>query len=147
MQMTLLTLQKAQKISKLFWRKSMQQASSKTKYMTISKNALLAKVLTLYREIIERVERYTYLGSMVNSKQDQPVEVRCRFKNARTVFNKMKTFFVSRNLKIRMVRCYVLLVLLYGVESWTMTDALMRRLDSFEMWIYRRILMDRAHNQ
>ena len=63
---------------------------------------------------------------------------------ARTVFNKMKTFIVSRNislkLKIRMVRCYMLPVLLYGVETWTMTGALMRRLESLEMWIYRKIL-------
>ena len=101
-------------------------------------------VCTLDREAIERVERYTYLGSMVNSNWDQSVEVRCRIEKARTVFNKMKTFFVSRNLslklKIRMVRCYILPVLLYGVEAWTMTEALMRRLDSFKMWIYRRIL-------
>ena len=55
----------------------------------------------------------------------------------------MKTFFVSRNLslklKIRMIRCYILPVLLYGVEAWTMTEALIRRLESCEMWIYRRI--------
>ena len=81
---------------------------------------------------------------MVNSYWDQSVEVRCRMEKANTVFNKMKTFFVSRNLslklKIRMVRCYILPVLLYGVEAWTMTEALMRKLESFEMWIYRRIL-------
>ena len=56
----------------------------------------------------------------------------------------MKTVFVSRNLslklKIRMVRCYSLPALLYGVEAWTLTEALIRRLESFEMWIYRRIL-------
>ena len=101
-------------------------------------------VLTLDRETIERVERYTYLGSMVNSNWDQSVEVRCRIEKARIVFNKMKTFFVSRNLssklKIRMVRCYILPVPLYGVEALTMTKALMRRLESLEMCIYRRIL-------
>ena len=101
-------------------------------------------VLTLDRETIERVERYTYLGSMINANWDQSEEVRCRIEKARTIFNKKKTFFVSKNLslklKIRMVRCYILPVLLYGVEAWTMTEALMRRLESFEMWIYRRIL-------
>ena len=83
------------------------------------------------------------MGSIVNANWDQSVEVRCRIEKARTIFNKMKTFFVSRNLrlklKIRMVRCYILPVLLY-VEEWTMTEALMRRLKSFEMWIYRRML-------
>ena len=87
----------------------------KTKYMTISKNELPPMVLTLDRETIKRVERYTYLGSMVNSNWDQSVEVRCRIE--KTVFNKMKTFFVSRKptlkQKIRMVRCYILPVLLY----------------------------------
>ena len=56
----------------------------------------------------------------------------------------MKTFFFSRylslKLNIRMVRCYILSVLLYGVEAWTMIEALMRRLESLEMWIHRRIL-------
>ena len=45
--------------------------TSKTKYMAISKNALPPMVLTLDRKTIERVERYTYLGSMVNANRDQ----------------------------------------------------------------------------
>ena len=101
-------------------------------------------VLTLDRETIERVESYTYLGSMVNLNWDQSEEVRCRIEKGKPIFNKMKTFFVRRNLslklKIRMVRCYILPVFLYGVEAWTMTEALMRRLESFKMWIYRWIL-------
>ena len=77
------------------------------------------------------------MGSMVNSNWDQSVEVRCRIEKARTIFNKKKTFFVSRNLslklKIKMVRCYIHPVLLYGVKAWTMTEV-------FKIWIYRRIL-------
>ena len=44
----------------------------KTKYMTISKNAVPPMVLTLDRENIEQVERYTYLESMVNLNWDHP---------------------------------------------------------------------------
>ena len=66
--------------------------TSKTKYMTIRKNALPPMVLTLDRETIERVKKYTYLGSMVNSNWDQSVEERCRIQKARTVFNKIKTY-------------------------------------------------------
>ena len=62
--------------------------TSKTKYMTISKNALPHMVLTLDRTI-DLVE----LGSMVNLNCDQSVELRCRIEKARTVFNKIKTFF------------------------------------------------------
>ena len=57
--------------------------TSKTKYMTISKNALPLMVLTLDRKTIERVKRNTYLGSMVNSNWDQIVEVRCRIEKNR----------------------------------------------------------------
>ena len=94
--------------------------------MIIGKNTLPSMVLTLDR------------GIKINSNWDQSVEVRCRIEKARPVFNKMKIFFVSRNLrlklKIRMVRYYILPVLLYGVEAWTMTEALIAH------------LMDRAHN-
>ena len=72
--------------------------TSKTKYMTINKNALPPMILTLARETIERVERYTYLGSMVNLYWDQSVEIRCRIEKAKTVFNKMKTFLSAETL-------------------------------------------------
>ena len=55
-------------------------------------------VLTLNRETIERVERYTYLGSMVNSNWDKSVEVWCKIEKARTVFNKIKTIFSAETL-------------------------------------------------
>ena len=55
-------------------------------------------VLTLDRETIESMERYTYLRSMVNSNWDQTVEVKCRIEKARTVLNKMKTFLSAETL-------------------------------------------------
>lgn len=42
--------------------------------------------------------------------------------------------------KIRLLRCYVFAVLLYGVESWTLTKETTNRLEAFELWLYRRIL-------
>ena len=44
----------------------------KAKYMTISKNSLPPMVLTFDLETIERVERYTYLVSMVNGTGINP---------------------------------------------------------------------------
>lgn len=44
------------------------------------------------------------------------------------------------DLKVRMVRYYPFSVLSYGVESGTLTEATLKRLDAFEKWIYRRIL-------
>lgn len=47
---------------------------------------------------------------------------------------------LSLPIKIRLLRSYVFPVLLYGVESWTLTEAHCSRIESFEMWLHRRIL-------
>jgi len=31
-------------------------------------------------------------------------------------------------------------VLLYGVESWTLNGAITKKIEAFELWLYRRIL-------
>lgn len=50
-----------------------------------------------------------------------------------------------------MLRCYVFPILLYGVESWTLNEDMCRKLEAFEMWLYRRILRipwtDRVTNE
>ena len=42
--------------------------------------------------------------------------------------------------KIQLYTVYVLPVLLYGAETWTMTKAMNSRLDAFDQWCQRRIL-------
>lgn len=117
---------------------------NKTKYMVISKSQIPQEHLTLNQLQIERVGKYTYLGTTLNDQWDHSQEIRCRIEKARAVFLKMASVFKSRSLtlttKIRLLRCYVFSVLLYGVESWTLTDATTKKLESFEMWLYRRIL-------
>uniref|UniRef100_A0A8D8Q737 Uncharacterized protein n=2 Tax=Cacopsylla melanoneura TaxID=428564 RepID=A0A8D8Q737_9HEMI len=56
----------------------------------------------------------------------------------------MQKIFKSHDLhldiKIRLLRCYVFSVLFYGVEAWTLTEASAKKIEAFEMWLYRRIL-------
>jgi len=56
----------------------------------------------------------------------------------------MKKVFCGRDLslklKIRLVRCYVLSVLFYGMEAWTLKKIDTKRIEALEMWMYRRIL-------
>ena len=44
---------------------------------------------------------------------------------------------LSLELRLRLVRCYVFSVLLYGMEAWTETTT--NKVQAFEMWVYRRI--------
>jgi len=42
--------------------------------------------------------------------------------------------------KIRLYSAYILPVLLYGAETWTLTKVLSKKIYSFELWCQRRIL-------
>lgn len=47
---------------------------------------------------------------------------------------------LSLELRIRMLKCYVLSILLYRVDVWTLKEADLKKIETFEMWWYRRIL-------
>ena len=47
---------------------------------------------------------------------------------------------VSLNLKLRVLWATAFPMVIYGSESWTMQKADERRVDTFEMWCYRRVL-------
>ena len=86
----------------------------------------------------------TYLGSTIDENWDHSLEIRCRIEQAREAFFKFQKVLKNRDLNLqlrtRILRCYVFSVLLYGVESWTLTEASLRKLEAFEMWCYRRML-------
>ena len=42
--------------------------------------------------------------------------------------------------KVRLVKAMVLPVVMYGCESWTTKKAERRRIDTFELWCWRRLL-------
>lgn len=81
---------------------------------------------------------------MINENWDNSQEIRCRIEKARAAFIKMNTLFKSHNLnmeiKLRLLRCYVFSILLYGAETWTLKKETIKKLEAFELWLYRRIL-------
>ena len=56
----------------------------------------------------------------------------------------LDSIFKSRDLtlstKVRLVKAMVFLVVMYGCESWTIKKAEHRRIDTFELWCWRRLL-------
>ena len=55
--------------------------------------------------------------------------------------SQMKTKDNSLNgVKVRLVMAMVFLVVMYGCESWTIKKAEHRRIDSFELWCWKRLL-------
>ena len=46
---------------------------------------------------------------------------------------------ISLKLRLRLVKCYILLVLTYNCETWTFNKNTEKRIEAFEMWLYRRL--------
>ena len=58
--------------------------------------------------------------------------------------NNLDSIFKSRNIslptKVHLVKAIVFPVVMYGCESWTVKKAEHRRIDTFELWCWRRLL-------
>lgn len=116
----------------------------KTKILVITKQQNVKTSIYVNSTKLEQVDQIVYLGYQLNCKADSQGEVRSRIEQARAAFRRMNKVLCSRDLKlslrIRLLRCYVFSVLLYGVEAWTVNKSDLKRLEAFEMWCYRRIL-------
>ena len=71
-------------------------------------------------------------------------EIKRRIALAKKAFMEKKSLLVSNklrmNCKLRFLKCYVQSVLLYGCESWTISDINKKRLEAAEMWFLRRMM-------
>lgn len=116
---------------------------TKTKFMIVSKRNINTQ-LWIGQNRVERTEKIVYLGQLLSDDWDHSKEIKRRIEIARNTFIRMKKILCGRDLsltlRMRMVRCYVFSVLLYGVESWTLTENTMKKLEAFELWTYRRML-------
>ena len=56
----------------------------------------------------------------------------------------LDSIFKSRDItlptKVHLVKAMVFPVVMYGCESWTVKKAELRRIDTFELWCWRRLL-------
>jgi len=93
---------------------------------------------------IEQVDSFNYLGSLLTADGRCRSEIKRRIAIAKSSFNQMKSIFTDRKLstrlKIRLLKCYIWSVLLYGCESWTLSAETTKNLEAAEMWFFRRML-------
>lgn len=114
----------------------------KTKIMTIAGDGAIK--LKLDGEELECVREFIFLGSLVTQSGESSVEVKRRLTLGRSAMLSMtrvwKTKDISIATKSRLVRAIVFPIAIYGCESWTLRKADRRRIDSFELWCWRRLL-------
>ena len=115
---------------------------NKTK--TIRINADSNEPVKIGAESLEEVDSFTYLGSIVNKQAGSEEDILNRLKKARQSFGMLskiwKSNSLSRKTKLRIFNSNVKSVLLYGSESWSLTQKLENKVQVFVNTSLRRIL-------
>ena len=85
-----------------------------------------------------------FLGSKITADSDCSHEIKRCLLHGRKVVTNLVSIVKSRDItlptKVRLVKDMVFPVVMYGCESWTVKKAERRRIDSFELWCWRRLL-------
>ena len=91
----------------------------------------------------EKVKTFKYLGSLVINQNSIQEEINCRLKSGNSCYYSVRTLLstrlLSKNLKIKIYKIIILLVVLYVCEAWSLILKEERRLKVFENRILRRI--------
>ena len=61
---------------------------------------------------------------------------------SKVAFNKKKTLFTSKldlNLRRKLLKCYILIITLFGAETWTLQKVEQKHLESFGICCWRRM--------
>jgi hypothetical protein len=95
---------------------------------------------------IEVVSTFTYLGSVISSEKVSAAEdITVRIAKASATFGRLKVHLFRRqdiapNVKMKIYNAAILSILLYGSESWSLTQSEIRQLETFQMYCLRTIL-------
>ena len=95
-------------------------------------------------ETVETVSDFIFGGSKITADGDCSHEIKRRLLLGRKVVSNLDSTFKSRDItlptKVHLVKAMVFPVVMYGCESWTMKKAESQRIDTFELWYWKRFL-------
>ena len=114
----------------------------KTKVMKISRKGDGVINIFVDGQKVEQVMKFKYLGSWITADGRCEVEVKTRISMAKDAFCKRKQLLtqkMSRSVTKMIIKTVIWSVALYGAETWTLRKEEFRRLDSLEMWLWRRM--------
>ena len=95
-------------------------------------------------ETMETVRDFIFGGSTITADGDSSHEIKRRLLLGRKAMTNLDSILKTRDItlptKVHLVKAMVCPVVMYGCESWTIKKAECRRIDSFELWCWRRLL-------
>ena len=92
---------------------------------------------------METVSDFIFLGSKITADGDCSHEVKRQLLLGRKVMINLDSIFKSRDItlpkKVYLVKVMVFPVVMYECDIWTMKKAERQRIDTFELWCWRRL--------
>ena len=96
-------------------------------------------------ETVETVSDFILGGSKITADGDCSHEIKRRVLLGRKVMINLDSVLKSRDItlptKVHLVKAMVFPVVMYGCESWTRKQVEHQRIDTFELWCWRRLLI------
>ena len=98
----------------------------------------------IHGETMETVRDFILGGSKITADGDCSHEIKRCLLLGRNVMTNLNSILKSRDItlptNVCLAKAMVFLVVMYGCESWTIEKAEHHRIDTFEMWCWRRLL-------
>lgn len=114
----------------------------KTKIMTNAENKEVR--ITINNEGVEVVDSFIFLGSLVKHDGGSTAEIRRRLALGRAAMASMDKIWKCKDVSVatkrRLVSAIVFPIATYGCETWTLISDDQKKIDSFELWCWRRLL-------
>ena len=87
---------------------------------------------------------FIFLGSKITADGEGRHEIKRRLILGRKARTNLESILKSRDItlltRVCMVKAMVFQIVMYGCELWTIKKAEHQRIDTFEMWCWRRLL-------
>ena len=110
----------------------------------VKQNYKFQGICRLLDHDVEVVDTFVYLGFCIDMHGGSEPDICIRIEKARSCMKSLDRNIwrssISLQTKIRLHNVYILPILLYGADTWSMTVASSRRLDAFDQWCLRRIV-------
>ena len=125
---------------------NMKISIKKTKVMKVTTKVTTQEQtkldITLKGQLLEQVESFKYLGGMLDQTGKCDKEIDKGIAMGKELFNKRKILLIknfNRESKKRIVKITVWSVSLYACETWTLKQNNIKKLEAFDMWLWRKI--------
>jgi hypothetical protein len=119
--------------------------AEKTKYMIMSRHPTSGQNqnIRIGNGSFKKVAKFKYLGTMLTNENDIHDEIKSRLNSGNACYysfhNLLSSRLISKDLKIKVYITVILLVVLYGCETWSLNLGKKHRLRVFENRVLRRI--------